>query len=62
MKLEPILFAQRRVLKKKKEKGLKNSSKLWALAAKWMKMLFIEMGKTIGRANFGGIGVQFWIC
>lgn len=30
-----------------KKAGLKNNSKCWALAAIWMEMLLIEMGKTV---------------
>lgn len=47
MNLEPKVLAQRRGWGEGGKAGLENNSKCWALAAKWMEMLLIEMGKTI---------------
>lgn len=50
-----------------KKAGLKNNSKCWALAAIWMEMLLIEMGKTVRQSklwwmnqgfNFGCVKIE----
>lgn len=65
MNLEPIAFAQNRGFgEKKKNQGLSNNCKCWALAVKRIEMVLTEMGRLnrIESMLVQETKVQFQMC